>query len=80
MAQQEAEKQAEIQAEKDALMRLSENESTSDIFLVVQSLYSRIEELEKEVEQLRDKVSTAAIKANVAQTMSIINSANIARK
>ena len=55
-AERLAKEEAEIQAEKDSLMNLSEKELLVEAVMALRGLYSRIEELEEAYEDLDETV------------------------
>ena len=57
-AERLAQEEAEIQAEKDNLMNLSEKELLVEVVMALRGLYSRIEELEEAYEDLDENVSS----------------------
>ena len=78
-ARLEAERQAKLQAEKEAFARLSENELHADTALIIQALYTRIEELEGNVESLKKELegNVESIEKELKRVRSDVSSADM---
>lgn len=72
-AERLAAEKAELKAERDALMNLSEKELLVEAVMALRGLYSRIEDLEESYDELDDRIASLKRDVKSAETKALIN-------